>query len=251
MKALGIIGYHHSGKTTLAESLIRELTRQGHKVASIKDIHNDSYHADTPGSNSWRHAQAGAGQVFARGPRDAALILTPAPDLSQMLRLLRADWLVIEGYRDAAVPKIICADTIEQAAEQLDDTAIALSGRLALKHDQFRHRPVFRLPEQLAGLMALVERKCFDLLPQSDPECCSACGKSCYQLAAEIVQGRAQRSDCVLDGSSFISLEQDGAPITMVPFVQKLLADGLVAFLGNLKGVDPSGEFKITLRNPK
>ena len=36
MKAVGIIGYKKSGKTTLVVSLTQELSRRDHKVATIK-----------------------------------------------------------------------------------------------------------------------------------------------------------------------------------------------------------------------
>jgi|GEM_PF-7107489 len=36
MKAIGVIGYHHTGKTTLVCALIKELTARGYKVVSIQ-----------------------------------------------------------------------------------------------------------------------------------------------------------------------------------------------------------------------
>jgi len=248
MKAIGIIGYHHTGKTTLAVHLIQALTQQGHQVASIKDIHKENYHADKEGSNSWKHAQAGARQVFARGLHDAALILTPAPDLRQMLTLLCADFLIIEGLKTAAVPKIVCADTTDQADELIDDTVFALSGRISDTMDSYRGLPVFCLQRSASELLNSVLKHSFPVLPQSDPECCSACGTNCYQLAGDIVQGRAQRSDCVLDSQNSLELIVGGKPVSIVPFVQNLLKDSIQAFIQNLKGVDPTGDIVIKIK---
>lgn len=248
MKAIGISGYHHTGKTTLAVALIRALTEKGFQVASIKDIHNENYHADNEGTNSWKHAQAGASQVFARGLHDGALILTPAPNLRQMLSLLKADWLIIEGCKDAALPRIISAETTEQLDELLDDTVFAISGRIADGRESYKGIPVFCLERRKEELLELVLAKAFPILPQSDPACCSACGKSCWQLAADIVQGRALRSDCVLDQQAQLTLELGGQPVTIVPFVQNLLRDSILAFINNLKDIDPKADIQIGIR---
>lgn len=248
MKAIGIVGYHHTGKTTLAVALIQALTQRGFQVASIKDIHAGEYRADKEGSNSWKHAAAGATQVFARGLHDGALILTPAPDLQQMLALLKADWLIIEGLRDAAVPKIVCAASTGQADELIDDTVFALSGPISESMESYRSLPVFCLQKRFPELLDTVLRKAFDILPQSDPECCSACGRTCYQMAGEIVSGRKERSDCVLDGQPALCLEVGGKPISIVPFVQKLLRDSILAFVDNLKDVDPRADVRIEIK---
>lgn len=248
MNAIGIIGYHHSGKTTLAAALINRLSQQGFLVASIKDIHNQDYRADKEGSNTWRHAQAGATQVFARGLQDAALILSPPPDLPGMLRLLSADWLIIEGLKTAAVPKIVCANDTAQADELIDDTVFALCGRIASGLSSYRGLPVFDSLGDVSELLSLVQQKSFAILPQSEPECCSACGKTCYQMAADMVQGRANRSDCVLDSQNTLTLMQNGQAVTIVPFVQNLLRDIIMAFVGNLKGTAPEGGIEIKIR---
>ncbi len=248
MKAIGIIGYHHTGKTTLAAALISALAQKGFQVASIKDIHDEEYRADKEGSNSWKHSQAGAAQVFARGLRDAALIFNRPPDLPRMLGLLSAEWLIIEGLKDAAVPKIVCADDTAQADELIDDTVFALCGRMAAQTASYKGLPVFSLEKQLPELSDLAVKTALDILPQSDPDCCSACGKSCHQMAADIVQGRAQRSDCVLDHQNSLEIEIGGQPLTIVPFVQNLLRDIVLAFVANLKGIGDSQDINIKIR---
>ncbi|HIC93677.1 MAG TPA: Fe-S cluster protein, partial [Anaerolineae bacterium] len=36
MKAIGIVGFKNSGKTTLARALAQELLQRGHRVAAVK-----------------------------------------------------------------------------------------------------------------------------------------------------------------------------------------------------------------------
>ncbi len=248
MKAIGIIGYHHTGKTSVAEVLIRALSTKGFQVATIKDIHNEVYRADRSGSNSWRHARAGASQVFAHGLHDAALVLTPTPDLNQMISLLRADFLIIEGLKSAAVPKILCANNRDQLDKLIDDTVFAISGAVAEELSGYLQLPAFSLERQPEELLARVEEIAFDILPQADPECCNACGKSCYQLVGDIVQGRAERSDCVMDSSPGISLIAGGQPVSIVPFVQNILRDSILAIVNNLKDISPDADLRIELK---
>ncbi len=248
MIALGITGYHHTGKTTLATRIISILRGEGRRVASIKDIHNEDYRADQEGSNSWKHAQAGADQVFARGLRDAALILTPPPDIPRMLDLINADWLVIEGLKEAAVPRILCARDAAQADELLDDTVFALWGGISEDHETYKDLPVLSPEVADRQLLDLVRQNCFEVLAHSDPECCGACGKDCYQMAADIVQGRAKRSDCVLDSQNSITLSVGGRPVNIVPFVQNILRDSILGLVDNLKGIDPAKDIEIRIK---
>ncbi len=249
MKAIGIIGYHHTGKTTFATHLISALTLRGLKVASIKDIHNEAYRADTEGSNSWKHAQAGARQVYAKGTVDGALIFNPPPDLKGILPLLEADWLVIEGMKHAAVPKIVCATSEAQLDELIDGTCIGISGPIADRLQEYRGLPVFCLEKHSVALLDTVLKRCFAILPQSDPHCCSACGKDCYQMAVDIISGSAHREDCVLDGDRELRLWVADREITIVPFVQHLIRDSIRALVGNLKGVDASAAIRVEIKS--
>lgn len=258
MKAIAIIGYHHTGKTTAAVALISALKARGYKVASIKDIHSEAYRADKEGSNSAKHAAAGSSAVFARGLYDSALILPRSqkpdgsyiqPDLAEIISYLKADWLVIEGMKDAPVPKIVCAETTEQLDELIDETTIGISGLIAGELESYKELPVFCLHKQHDAFVETVLRRSFEILPCSPPECCSACGKDCYQMACDIVQGRAKRNACVQDNAKELILKIAGEELAIVPFVQKLLKDSILSFVHNLKGVDKAGSIEISI-NP-
>jgi molybdopterin-guanine dinucleotide biosynthesis protein B len=59
MKLISIVGHSGCGKTTLMVTLIRELSQQGLRVATIKHAHR-KVELDTPGKDSYRHKEAGA-----------------------------------------------------------------------------------------------------------------------------------------------------------------------------------------------
>jgi len=247
MKAIGIIGYHHTGKTTAACALISELVARGYRVNSIKDIHDEKFSADKAGSNSDKHAKAGSSIVWARGLRDGALIFPKPLSYHDMLPHFDCDFLIIEGLKSAPVPKIVCAETTDQLDELIDDTTIGISGLIADKLESYRSLPVFCLQKNLSGFVDLIIEQSFKALPDNDPECCSACGKTCYELAGDIVQKRSTRDACVADSAKELVLMADGKEIVIVPFVQKLLKDNILSFVSNLKGVDPDAMIELRI----
>lgn len=113
MRIFGITGWKNSGKTTLTTRLIAHFTAQGLDVASIKHAHHAA-RIDRPGTDSDRHAQAGARQVIlATRDRWALMVQTPQPDLQPdpkvlLARLDPCDLVLIEGYKSASHPKLEC-----------------------------------------------------------------------------------------------------------------------------------------------
>jgi molybdopterin-guanine dinucleotide biosynthesis protein B len=249
MKAFAVIGYHHTGKTTVVTELIKSITAKGYKVATIKDIHAEAYHADDEGSNTHKHMQAGAAMVFAKGLTDSSLIFPTSLTLKEIIPLLHCDYLIIEGMREAAVPKVLCAENTEQLEELYDDTVMAISGKIASEVKNWQEPPVFEINNDCDKLTALILDKTFDILPLSDSACCSHCGLTCYEMVAAILREEHTRSDCLTDNPNDITVTVDGKNITMVPFVQNVLRDLIKAFMQNLKGADPNGNIKIEVNH--
>ena len=247
MKAIAVIGYHHTGKTTAVCAIISALKARGFSVSSIKDIHAQSYRADSEGSNSAKHAAAGSEAVWARGLQDNALVIPGRINLADMIAHLSSDYLIIEGMKDAPVPKIVCAETEAQLDELIDETTIGISGIISDRIESYRGLPVFCLARNPEAMIQTVLERSFPILPASEPDCCSACGKDCYAMAADIVQGRALRSACVQDSHQEMLLRVNGQEIAIVPFVQKLLKDSILSFVHNLKGVDKDGTIEIKI----
>lgn len=247
MKAIAVIGYHHTGKTTTVVNLVKELSARGYRVATIKDIHSDKFRADEPGKNSALHIEAGSLQTVARGLHDTKMVF-PAPlSLNAILPHLEADFLVIEGMKDAPVPKLVCAVSAEQIAELVDETAIGISGIISSEGYTDPRLPVYNAIEDISGLCDYVIAKSFKMLPAADPKCCSRCGTTCYEMAAGIVQGTRKREDCVLDSANSIYLKVGGKEIQIVPFVQDILRDSIMAVLKNLRDIPDGGEIEIRI----
>ena len=110
MKVVGFSGYSGSGKTTLIEKLIGHLKLAGARVSVLKHAHHD-FDIDHPGKDSYRHREAGAYEIVIASDRRLAKIReydAPAvPTLASMLaELAPCDWVLVEGFKAAALPKI-------------------------------------------------------------------------------------------------------------------------------------------------
>ena len=106
---ISIVGKSDSGKTTLIEKLLPELTRRGYRVATVKhDVHG--FEVDREGKDSWRHKQAGAHTVIISSPKKIALIRDVEKDstLDEIRRrwVQDVDLLISEGYKKDVQPKI-------------------------------------------------------------------------------------------------------------------------------------------------
>lgn len=249
MKVVSVAGYHHTGKTTVVVNLIKELRIRGYSVSSIKDIHSEKFTMEKIGSNSWKHWEASQNVVIARGLEETYQIWHQQLNLKQMLAKLETDWVVVEGIKSAPLPRIICAENEQQLSELIDGTVFAISGKYANDNTQYDDLKVFKADEDIKQLTDLVENKVFDVLPLPKQECCGECGFSCYEMVENILQGKMQRSDCMVDGNPSIKVEINGKELELVPYVQNTFKDIIEAYLKNLKGYQKGKKIKIEINN--
>ncbi len=130
--AVAVVGRHNSGKTTLVERVIAELTARGHDIGSVKHHGHKGFDIDYPGKDSYRHRAAGASETVIVAPDKMARVKTLEHDLecSQIVASMpNHDLVVVEGYRKSGLPTIEImrqanaadarvAEVFAQAAEQ-------------------------------------------------------------------------------------------------------------------------------------
>lgn len=107
---LSIVGRSNSGKTTLLEKLITELTHQGLRIGTIKHSHHQP-EMDMPGKDSWRHKKAGAVTSLLIGWERLMMVADVVNEvLSPQLLAHRyfpdVDLVLVEGYAGMEGPKI-------------------------------------------------------------------------------------------------------------------------------------------------
>ena len=150
-RIIGIAGWKNSGKTTLAERLIAELTRRGKRIASVKHAHHN-FDIDRPGTDSARHRAAGAREVAvvsdARIAHIRELIDEPEPSLADIVsKFAPCDLVIVEGYKTSAVAKIEVRRLESRSQAPLADTDPYVIA-IAADHDvQDQRLPVFRLDD--------------------------------------------------------------------------------------------------------
>jgi molybdopterin-guanine dinucleotide biosynthesis protein B len=156
---LSIVGRSNTGKTTLIEKLIPELTRRGYRVATIKhNIHG--FDIDHEGKDSWRHKKAGACMTVIASPHRVAVIEDSDRDyeLAELRdRYIRnADIILSEGFKVNPHPKIevVRAELRHEPVCTKEDNLIAVAA----------DRPVDRgVPcldiNDITGLADLIEKQ--------------------------------------------------------------------------------------------
>lgn len=110
MRIFGFAGFSGSGKTTLIEKLIPLLGCRGFRVSVIKHAHH-AFDVDTPGKDSYRHRQAGCGEVLVTSSKRRALTGelrgAPEPSLSELVaKLSPCDLVIVEGFEREPIPKL-------------------------------------------------------------------------------------------------------------------------------------------------
>lgn len=246
MKVFSVFGISGSGKTTTIENIIAELKKRRYTVGSIKEIHFEDFAIDQEGTNTDRHKKAGSELVTARGYYETDIFFPQRLSLEEILKFYNQDYVIIEGVSEGNFPKIITARNIGEIKERMDETVIAISGRIANEIKEYKGLPVINGITETEKLVDLIEEKVFEKLPDYPPECCSACGYSCRQLGIKIIRGEASREDCIISRSN-IRLYFNEQEVEMVPFVQNLLRNILTGFVRELKGYKPNSSVEIRI----
>lgn len=134
MKVAVFAGYSGAGKTTLIERLIPLLKARGLRVSVVKHAHH-RFDIDRPGKDTWRHREAGAFEVVIASRHRLALMREfereHEPTVHELIAELSGgvDWVLVEGFRASALPKIEVwrADADKAALYPQDAQVVAIA----------------------------------------------------------------------------------------------------------------------------
>ena len=196
---ISVVGKSNSGKTTLIEKLVQELTSRGYRVATIKHVpQGDSY--DETGKDSWRHLQAGSKVTAISSPEKIVMVKPVEQDskLDDVAYVLGEDYDIIlaEGFKQDNAPKIEAH--LKSSGSLLKDIkkliAIVTDEPLDTKVRQFS-------PEDATGLANLLEEG--------------------------FIKPQRERT----------SLYINGAPVILTLFPKQIINNVLLAMVSSLKGI--------------
>ena len=212
---VSIVGKSDSGKTTLIEKLVPELTQRGYRIATVKhDTHG--FEVDQEGKDSWRHKQAGAHTVVISSPQKVALIRDVEKDLTlEEIReklIQDVDLILSEGYKKDIQPKL----EIFRKEKHKDLLCTKEDNLIAIVSDKTFNIgiPCFDL-EDMAGLASFIEK--------------------------EFIKSKKEED---------VSLKVNGRVIPLSPFVKSFLVHTIKGMLSSLKGCDTTKRIEILIEEP-
>ncbi len=144
IKIIGITGLKDVGKTYYASLIINLLVKRGYRVGSIKHAHHD-FDIDQPGTDSYKHREAGSSQVIISSSQRWAKITENInkneKSLDELIQEFRnIDIVVVEGFKKENHPKI------EILSKDVKNKNKDINNVIAIVSDEFRDKstPVFK-----------------------------------------------------------------------------------------------------------
>jgi len=250
---IGVVGHKNSGKTTVIESVVHELTRKGYRVATAKHINQKGFSIDTEGKDTWRHSRAGANPVASVSDIETAVLIKNGEDQFSPYQLFRftpnTDVIVLEGFSrlvldDENVGKILCVRNREEYKDFREKTRGKI---IACCSARSVGKPILRIKEdsQILVRRALIyierERKISMILDRLPGLNCGKCGySSCEEMAVAIYRKKAKLNDCVtlkLRSRLKTRITINNAEVPIQPFVSEIIRNTLLGMVSTLKGV--------------
>ena len=231
MKAIAIVGFKKSGKTTLALKIAKALINKNYRVAVLKHSSKAVEHELSDTDKFLKEI----GRVALLTPESTEIMFQAQWDLKDVVPLLSADFLVIEGFKSLKYfPKVYCLKD-KKEKELLDDGLGIFSAGLdaSLQEEGFVDY-LINEEKDLSVMVELIEQKGF-FLPNKN---CGKCGyENCYELARAIVRDEESPKKCIY-AQDYIDIKVNGKTIFLNPFMSQLYQSLIYSILAPLKDID-------------
>lgn len=126
---ISFVGYSNSGKTTFLNKLIQELKRRQYCVAVVKHDGHD-FSMDVPGTDTWKHWQAGADMVAIASATKMAVLKKASVTLEELIGEFQgADLILTEGFKKEGKPQIeVNRQGVEPLGVKINTIAVVSDG---------------------------------------------------------------------------------------------------------------------------
>lgn len=217
LKIISVLGITNSGKTMTIENIIKELKKRSYTVGSVKNIHFEAFKMDVEGTNTYRHREAGATQVTAWGKYETDILFQEKLSLQKILSFYDHDYVILEGVNESWVPKILTAHDIKGIEDKLDNSVVAISGRISAQITEYKGLPAINSLTNIEDLVNLIEEKSLDI-------------------------------NTTTQSKKGLLLKIDDNIIEINTFVQKILMNSIEAIVKELDGYKENGDIEICIK---
>ncbi len=235
--AAQIVGFKNTGKTELCKKLAGTFTSKGLEVTYIKMCHHSLDKRDSDTDRLSPHCRA----VIGISPSSTGIFFPEKKDLLSILPFIKGNVILIEGGKEAIdfIPRIVVAKKKEEIDTLVGDTTLGIySPNTLLPEGEFV------IWDDIEDIACTILKKGF-FLPGIN---CKGCGfEGCAELATEILAGREKATKCKVLNAGELSIEIDGNPLPLNPFVEKIITSTICGLLSPLKGFN-KGELKIKMQ---
>jgi len=219
---LGVIGHRKSGKTAVIESVVRELTKRGYRVATAKHTGQKSFSMDAKGKDTWRHSMVGANPVVCVSDIETAVLIKNGETdfaLDKLFEFMpEVDVLMLEGFSklvldDETIGKILCV----RNREEYEDLRQKVRGEIVAScSTQPLGSPILTIKED----SILIER------------------------TLKYIEGKILELKSGLRTTVIVN----GADISLNPFVSEIIRKSVLGMASSLKGASISGNEEVFIK---
>ncbi|MDH7478020.1 MAG: molybdopterin-guanine dinucleotide biosynthesis protein B [Candidatus Bathyarchaeota archaeon] len=166
---IAVVGSKSSGKTTTIETITKELTKRGYKIAAIKHIPEPNFTIDKAGKDTWRFAQSGAKTIISVASNEIATIEktdTENFSLKEILKKCKGhDIIFVEGFgklvgKDKGIYKIAVVKFAEEASEAIKnfEPLLAFTGPFSTEavYPKIPYVDLMKNPEKITEIVEKV-----------------------------------------------------------------------------------------------
>jgi len=229
MKVFGVYGFKNSGKTAVVTSIVRELRRRGKSVAAIKQVSHPDFSIDTPGVDTDLFSKAGARSIGVISENETSIIYKDRKSLMDLIPFFHADYLILEGFRQALVPKIITARNKEELEKDFRREVFAVSGLVANEIIEYKGKKAISIGK-IEKLVDIVEQKSFEKIPELN---CKGCGLTCEEMMYAVVEGEHSIEEC-LTLKKDVKIMIGDKELQINIFVQNIIKNTIQGMLSSL-----------------
>lgn len=238
-KTVSVTGFKNSGKTSVVEALVRELSSRGRHVGTLKHTADD-IELDSPGKDTRRHRDAGSVATGILQENTTALFIDEKLSIHQAAEKLGViDYLVIEGFKtvDTHARIIVPREDgdLEKLSNGLEIATVKIPGS--------RYTGEALTIDDAAKLADIVEERAYPMLPGID---CHSCGYvDCKSMGVALLEGEAELGQCVGYRSDGI-LKVDGVDVAIGNFVRDIMQNVVLGFIKSLKGGEKARKVELS-----